>query len=53
MLDFTRCTGVPTLSDTVFTDLPKGCVIKVPSSLLDTFKTATNWTKVASQLVGV
>lgn len=52
-IDLSNCTGVPTLSDTAFTKLPTGCVIKVPSSLLDTFKTATNWTKFANQLVGV
>lgn len=50
--DFTHHTSVPTLSNTnAFTNIPSDCVIKVPSSLLSAWKSATNWSTYASQIV--
>ena len=50
--DFTNHTSVPTLSNTnAFTSIPSDCVIKVPSSLLSTWKSATNWSTYASKIV--
>ena len=52
--DFTKHTSVPTLSNTnAFSSIPSDCVIKVPSSLLSTWKSATNWSKYANKIVGV
>ena len=53
-IDFSKCTVVPSLSyNDSFQNIPSSCVIKVPSSLLSSWKTATNWTGVASKMVGV
>lgn len=52
--DFTHHTAVPTLSNTSsFTNIPADCVIKVPSALVDTWKSATNWSAFADKIVGV
>ena len=52
--DFTACTTVPTLSNTnAFTDIAADCQIRVPAALVDTWKTATNWSTYASYIVGV
>lgn len=52
--DFTHHTAVPTLSNTSsFTNIPADCVIKVPSALVDTWKSATNWSALADKIVGV
>ena len=52
--DFTSHTSVPTLSNTnAFSSIPSDCVIKVPESLLEEWKAATNWSTYASQIVGV
>lgn len=50
--DFTHHTSVPTLANTsAFSGIPSDCVIKVPSSLLSAWKSATNWSTYASQIV--
>ena len=52
--DFTKHTSVPTLSNTnAFSNIPSDCVIKVPSSLLEEWKSATNWSTFADKIVGV
>ena len=52
--DFTSHTSVPTLANTnAFTNIPSDCVIKVPASLLEEWKSATNWSTYASKIVGV
>lgn len=53
-VDFTNCTGVPTLSNTnAFTEIPTDCEILVPASLESEWKTATNWTVYADNIKGV
>lgn len=50
--DFTQHTSVPTLSSTnAFNSIPSDCKIKVPASLLDSWKAATNWSTYASKIV--
>lgn len=50
--DFTRHTSVPTLKSTdAFYNIPSDCIIKVPASLLDSWKGATNWSTYASKIV--
>ena len=52
--DFTACTAVPALSNTnAFSGIPADCEIRVPASLLDEWKAATNWATYANQIVGV
>ena len=52
--DFSNHTVVPTLADTnAFTDIPADCQIRVPASLVDTWKAATNWSTYANYIVGV
>ena len=52
--DFTACTFVPTLSDTTaFRDIAADCQIRVPASLVDEWKAATNWATYADHIVGV
>ena len=52
--DFTKHTSVPTLVNTnAFSSIPSDCVIKVPSSLLEEWKSATNWSTYADKIVGV
>ena len=52
--DFTAYTTVPTLTNTkAFTNIPADCKIRVPESLVDAWKTATNWSTYASHIVGV
>ena len=52
--DFTKHTSVPTLVDkNAFSSIPSDCKIKVPSSLLEEWKAATNWSKYANKIVGV
>lgn len=44
----------PTLSSSsTFVDLSKHCTIYVPASSLETYKSATNWSVLASQMVGM
>ena len=52
--DFTACTAVPTLANAnAFTNIPADCEIRVPASLVDSWKTATNWSTYADHIVGV
>lgn len=52
--DFTACTAVPTLAATsAFTGIPSDCEIRVPASLADEWKAATNWSTYAANIVGV
>jgi hypothetical protein len=49
--NFSQHTSVPTLSSTsVFTNIPKDCKILVPTSLLDQWKTTTQWTSYTSHI---
>lgn len=52
--DFTAYTTVPSLSgyDT-FDGMPNDCQIRVPASLVDAWKAATNWSRYADHIVGV
>ena len=52
MYDFTQHTSVPTLSGTnAFRNIPSDCIIKVPASLLNSWKAATNWSTYATNIV--
>lgn len=52
--DFTHHTSVPTLVQTnAFTNIPSDCIIKVPASLEEKWKSTSNWATYASQIVGV
>ena len=52
--DFTAATAVPTLANTtVFYKIAADCEIRVPASLVDTWKAATNWASYADHIVGV
>ena len=52
--DFSACTDIPTLSSTnAFNGIPSDCQIRVPASLVDAWKTATNWSTYADHIVGV
>ena len=52
--DFSSHTSIPTLTDNdVFSGIPADCQIRVPSSLVDAWKAATNWSTYASYIVGV
>ena len=52
--DFTACTTVPTLTNTsAFTGISADCQIRVPASLVDEWKAATNWSTYANYIVGV
>lgn len=52
--DFSKHTAVPTLANTnAFTGIAKDCEIRVPASLVDTWKAATNWATYADRIVGV
>nr|DAT05920.1 MAG TPA: leucine-rich repeat protein [Caudoviricetes sp.] len=52
--DFSNHTSVPTLSNTnAFSSIPADCQIRVPVSLVNEWKAATNWSTYASHIVGV
>ena len=52
--DFSNHTSVPTLANTnAFTNIPADCQIRVPASLVDAWKAATNWSTYANYIVGV
>lgn len=52
--DLTDCTAVPTLANAnAFTGIPDDCEIRVPASLVDAWKAATNWSTYADHIVGV
>ena len=49
-----RATTPPTLGSYVFdNNLPSYCKIVVPAESVDAYKEATNWSRYASQMVGV
>ena len=53
-VDFSACTDIPTLeSSDVFSNTSSSLVIKVPSTLVDEWKAATNWSTYADKIVGV
>lgn len=45
-------TTPPSISDATFQGIPSTCKIYVPSASLNAYKTATNWSTYASQIVG-
>lgn len=50
---FTRTESVPTLNNVdAFSNIQSDCIIYVPSSKLNDYKTAENWTTYASYMVG-
>ncbi len=49
--DFTSLTSIPSMSSAESLKVSSDCVIKVPASLLDSWKAATNWSTYASQIV--
>lgn len=52
--DFTEHTAVPTLANAnAFTGIAADCEIRVPASLADSWKAATNWSTYADHIVGV
>lgn len=52
--DFSNHTSVPTLENiNAFRNIPTDCQIRVPSSLVDTWKAATNWSTYADHIIGV
>ena len=52
--DFSNYTSVPTLSNTnAFSSIAADCQIRVPASLVDAWKAATNWSNYVSHIVGV
>ena len=52
--DFSNYTSVLPLSSTnAFTNIPADCQIRVPTSLVDEWKAATNWSTFADHIVGV
>ena len=52
--DFSNHTSVPTLSNTdAFGSIAADCQIRVPTSLADAWKAATNWSTYADHIVGV
>ena len=52
--DFSNHTSVPTLSNAnAFNGIAADCQIRVPVSLVDEWKAATNWSTYASHIVGV
>lgn len=53
-LDFTKCTFVPELLNVnAFGSVPTTCVIKVPATLYDEWKAATNWSNYADYMAAV
>lgn len=53
-VDFTHCTAVPTLANVnAFNETHPQLEIRVPASLADAWKAATNWSSLADHIVGV
>lgn len=53
-VDFTHCTAVPTLANVnAFDQTHAQLEIRVPASLADAWKAATNWSPLADHIVGV
>lgn len=54
LYDFSKHTAVPTLANAnAFTGIAADCEIRVPASLADSWKAATNWSTLADHIVGV
>jgi hypothetical protein len=52
--DFSRCTSIPTLNNiNAFTSIVSICIMKIPSALYATWRTATNWSTYAAYMVAV
>lgn len=51
LYDFSNCTAVPALASNTFSNMPIDCEIRVPASLLDEWKAATNWSTYADHIV--
>ena len=52
--DFSNHTSIPTLANTnAFKFISADCQIRVPASLVDAWKAATNWSTYADHIVGV
>ena len=52
--DFATHTTIPQLANAnAFTSIASDCQIRVPASLVDTWKAATNWSTYADHIVGV
>lgn len=52
--DFTQLSSIPTLANRfVFDGINSDCEIRVPASLAEQWKTATNWATFANHIVGV
>lgn len=52
--NFTHCAAVPTLANTnAFTGINANCKIRVPASLVDEWKAATNWATYADYIVSI
>ena len=52
--DFSSCTTIPALlNNSAFNNIPADCQIRVPASLVDAWKAATNWSTYANRIVGV
>ena len=49
---FLRTESVPTLGTSAFFNIPSDCIIYVPSSKLNDYKTAENWATYADYMVG-
>ena len=52
-IDFSAHTSVPRIEYQTFWGIPNACTIKVPSSLLDEWKSATDWNELDCNFVGV
>lgn len=53
-VDLTHCTAVPTLANVnAFDETHPQLEIRVPASLVDAWKAATNWSSLADHIVGV
>ena len=53
-VDFTHCTAVPTLANVnAFDQTHPQLEIRVPASMADAWKAATNWSSLADHIVGV
>ena len=52
--DFSNHTSIPTLADiNAFSKIASDCEIRVPASLVDAWKAATNWSDYTEYIVGV
>lgn len=52
IFDLTQCSAVPTLADLSAFNGISGFIVKVRDNLLSSFKSASNWSSIASQIKG-